>query len=55
MEQYNSIMDFPPFQDYIDRGEKLFYKKILSNRSLSNCLKIEKNKDFKYQNSIQKN
>ena len=29
MEQYNSIMDFPPFQDYIDRGEKLFYKKIL--------------------------
>ena len=41
-------MDFPPFQDYIDRGEKLFYKKILNNRSLSSCLKIEKNKDFKY-------
>jgi len=48
MEQYNSIMDFPPFQDYIDRGEKLFYKKIFNNKSLSSCLKIEENKDFKY-------
>ena len=34
-EQFNSIMDFPPFQDSLDRGKTIW------NRSFSNGKKLE--------------
>ncbi len=38
MSQYRSIMEFPPFLDQLDKGEKLWKTPLKSGKSYADCL-----------------
>lgn len=37
MLQFNAVMDMPPFEDYVDKGEKLWKKPFKNGKTYSSC------------------